>query len=109
MARTTYNFRSRLSSHKKDWLDTYRGEKFVRLGRIVSPKRISNEERKELINDVEKSLIFYISNIDKHELIANVVSTKSSNFNNILKIKNIGYRGHLPEELYISEDMLVDS
>lgn len=106
IGKTTYSFWSRLESHKEYWLDSYRGKKFVRLGRIIRPSNISEQELKELINDAERTIIFYLSNIDEHELVANVVSTKSTNFDNILKIKNSGYRGQLPEDLFIPEDML---
>lgn len=106
IGKTTYNFKSRLESHKEYWLDTYRGKKFVRLGKIVSPKNISEEEMKELINDAERTIIFYLSNIDEHELVVNVVSTKSTEFDNTLKITNTGYRGQLPEELFIPAYML---
>ena len=107
IGKTTYTFGSRLKSHKEDWLDTYRGKKYVRLGRIISPKNILEEELKMLINDAERTLIFYLSNMEEYELKANIVSTKSTNFENILKIRNVGYRGQLPKELFISEDMLI--
>lgn len=86
IGKTTDCFQRRLKSHKEDWLDTYRGKKFVRLGRIISPKNISEAELKELINDAERTIIFYLSNLDEHELVANVVSTKSTNFNHTLKL-----------------------
>ena len=107
IGKTTYNFRSRLEAHKEYWLDTYRGKKCVRLGKIVSPKNSSEEELKLLINDAEKTIIFYLSNVDEHELVVNVASTKSTEFDTILKIKNIGYRGQLPKMLFIPEDMLI--
>lgn len=105
--KTTYHFKSRLISHKEEWLDCYRGKKFVRLGRIVYPKNCSEEELKALINDAERTIIFYLSNKNEHKLIANIASTKSTAFDYVLKITNIGYRGDLPPELYLSEDMLV--
>lgn len=108
IGKTTYNFWSRLESHNKDWLNTYRGKKYVRLGRIVSPTHISKEELNNLINDAEKTLIYYLSNIDGYELLANISSTKSANFDKPLIISNTGNRGQLPEELYIPEDMLTD-
>lgn len=109
IGKTTNNFWSRLNSHKEDWLDTYRGKKYVRLGRIISPKNISEEELKELINDAERTIIFYVSNYDnEHELVANVVSTKTTNFNNTLKITNVGYKGQLENEIFIPEDDLID-
>lgn len=107
IGKTTYNFWSRLDSHNEYWLDTYRGKKAVRLGRIISPKNISDADLKGLINDAEKTIIFYLSNLDEHNPVANVVSTKSTNFDNVLKIKNCGYRGQLPEEIFIPENLLV--
>lgn len=107
IGKTTHSFGSRLESHKENWLDKYKGKKYVRLGRIVSPKHISEKDLKKLINDAEKTIIFCLSNFGKHELVANVVSTKSTNFDTILKIKNVGYRGQLPEELFIPKDMII--
>lgn len=107
IGKTTYNFFSRLDSHNTYKVNNYRGTKYVRLGRIVSPKNVSDEELKELINDAEKTIIYYLSNYDEHELVDNIDCTKSAIFNNILKIKNIGFRGQLPSELYIPEDGLV--
>ncbi|MBQ2883458.1 MAG: hypothetical protein IJE43_06775 [Alphaproteobacteria bacterium] len=108
IGKTTYSFGSRLESHNAYKIDNYRGQKFVRLGRIVSPKSISDEELKELINDAEKTIIFYLSNIDEHDLVDNVDCTKTAVFNNTLKIKNMGFRGQLPKELYIPKEMLID-
>lgn len=108
IGKTIHNFKSRLKSHKKYWLDTYRGEKFVRLGTIVRPKNISKEELKALINDAERTIIFYLSNLDEHDLIANIASTKSATFDYTLKITNIGYKGQLPDELFIPKHMLIN-
>ncbi|MBP3568271.1 MAG: hypothetical protein J6K04_03800 [Lachnospiraceae bacterium] len=108
IGKTTYSFFSRLESHKEFWLNTYKGKKYVRLGRIVSPKNITEDELKQLINDAERTIIYYLSNMDEHELVANVVSTKSTKFDTVLKISNAGYRGQLPKELFIPEDMLED-
>lgn len=102
IGKTTYSFFSRLDSHNTYKINNYRGKKFVRLGRIVSPKNVSDEELKELINDAEKTIIYYLSKYDdEHDLIDNVDCTKSANFNNVLRIKNTGYKGQLPNELCI--------
>ena len=42
-------------------MDNYRGMKFVRLGKIVKPKKISEEDMKQLINDAEATLIYCLS------------------------------------------------
>ena len=104
IGKTTHSFGQRLQSHCGDWIDTYRGEKFVRLGRIVKPSNLSQEKLKQLINDSEKTIIFYMHNEDEHDLIANVVSTQSTYPSEDLLIINTGYRGQLPRELFIPED-----
>ncbi len=104
IGKTTYSFGSRLESHCKDWIDSYRGEKYVRLGRIVEPSNLSPDRLKQLINDSEKTIIFYMNNEDKHDLVANIVSTQSTYPIENLIIKNIGYRGQLPKELLIPEE-----
>lgn len=106
IGKTIDKFKHRLKDHDKKWLDTYRGRKYVRLGRIVSPKNISENDLYQLINDAEKTIIFYLSNLDEHKLIANVVSTKSSKFDYTLKIENIGFKGQLPGEIYIPKEWL---
>lgn len=106
IGKTTNYFGNRLWSHNEDWLDTYRGKKSVRLGRIVSPVNISEDELSSLINDAEKTIIFYFSNTEGCDLVVNIKATKSASFEKFLKIKNIGYRGNLPVELYIPDDML---
>ena len=107
IGKTTDYFGRRLWSHYEDWLDKYKGKKSVRLGRIVSPLNISQEELNTLINDAEKTIIFYLSNTEGCELIANIKSTRSINCEKLLKIKNIGFRGSLPEELFIPDYLLV--
>ena len=89
------------------WLDKYKGTKYVRLGRIVHPRFIFSKKRKALINDAERTIIFYLSNLDEQGLIANIASTKSTAVEHTLKIKNIGYKGQLPKVLYIPEDMMI--
>ena len=107
IGKTTHSFGSRLESHKEKWLDKYKGTKYVRLGRIVHPRFIFSKKRKALINDAERTIIFYLSNLDEQGLIANIASTKSTAVEHTLKIKNIGYKGQLPKVLYIPEDMMI--
>ncbi len=108
IGKTIHSFGSRLRSHEKQWLDSYRGTKYVRLGRIVKPARLSSAKMKQLINDAEKTLIFYMNNEDEHGLIANVVSTKTTKPNEDLLIKNTGFRGMLPKKVYIPAKYNVD-
>lgn len=108
IGKTTNNFMSRLESHSIYKIDKYRGEKYVRLGHIVSPKNLLEEDLKEIINDAEKTIIFYVSNLCDFELIDNIDCRYRISYKNKLRITNIGYRGKLPKELFIPEDMLYD-
>jgi hypothetical protein len=58
IGKTIYSFQSRLESHRWYWTDDYRGKKEVRLGTIVKPKSISDEDLYQLIADAESTLIY---------------------------------------------------
>ena len=100
IGKTIYNFGSRLESHRWFWTDDYRGRKEVRLGTIVKPKYLNNEELYQLISDVEATLIYLMSD----SLIHNNKCTLSCNPSQRIKITNIGYRGDLPSEMYIKDE-----
>lgn len=100
IGKTIYNFGSRLESHRWFWTDNYRGRKEVRLGTIVKPKYLNNEELHQLISDVEATLIYLMSD----SLIHNNKCTLSCNPSQRIKITNIGYRGDLSSEMYIKDE-----
>ena len=100
IGKTIYSFGSRLESHRWFWTDDYRGRKGVRLGTIVKPKYLNNEELYQLISDVEATLIYLMSD----SLIHNNKCTLSCNPSQRIKITNIGYRGDLPPEMYIKDE-----
>ena len=100
IGKTTYSFGSRLDSHWWNWLDDYRGKKYVRLGTIVKPVSISEEDLKQIINDAEATLIFCM----REQLLHNTMCKVSCNPSQRLKIMNTGRRGNLPAEVYISDD-----
>ncbi len=100
IGKTTYNYKSRLESHLWYWLNNYRGKKFVRLGTIVKPKNISQENLKQVINDAEATLIFIMRN----QLLHNIMCTVSCNPSQRLRIINIGRRGNIPSEVYIPDN-----
>ena len=89
-----------MESHRWFWTDDYRGRKEVRLGTIVKPKYLNNEELYQLISDVEATLIYLMSD----SLIHNNKCTLSCNPSQRIKITNIGYRGDLPPEIYIKDE-----
>ena len=100
IGKTIYSFGSRLESHRWFGVDDYRGRKEVRLGTIVKPKYLNNEELYQLISDVEATLIYLMSD----SLIHNNKCTLSCNPSQRIKITNIGYRGDLPPEMYIKDE-----
>ena len=100
IGKTIYSFGSRLESHRWFWTDNYRGRKEVRLGTIVKPKYLNNEELYQLISDGEATLIYLMSD----SLIHNNKCTLSCNPSQRIKITNIGYRGDLPSEMYIKDE-----
>ncbi len=99
IGKTTYSYGSRLESHWWNWLDDYRGKKFVRLGTVVKPKHIAEENLRQLIADAEATLIFCC----RSQLMRNKMCTKTCNPSQRLHIFNTGRRGNLPGALYIPD------
>lgn len=104
IGKTMYSFGSRLASHSWRWVDDYRGSKQVRLGTIVSPKKLSAEAMNELISDAEATLIYLM----RDKLLHNRQGTRSCSLYNRLLITNTGYRGGLPAEMYIPDEEWVE-
>lgn len=104
IGKTTYSFFSRLDCHRWNWLNDYRGKKYVRLGKVISSKNISDDELRQLINDAERTLIFTMGD----RLKKNIVSTLTCNPNYRLKIKNVGYRGDIFSEVYIPDEQWIE-
>ena len=100
IGKTIYSYKSRLESHWWEWIDNYRGKKYVRLGTIVKPKNIQEEDLKQLIVDAESTLIYCCRN----QLIHNTMCMKSCHTSQRLRILNTGWRGNLPTEVYIPDD-----
>ena len=100
IGKTVYSYGSRLESHYWYWLDKYRGKKYVRLGTIVKPKNISEDDLKQLIGDAEATLIYCLGD----QLLQNKMCTISCNPSQRLMITNIGRRGNIPEQVFISDE-----
>ena len=100
IGKTVYSFGSRLESHYWYWLDKYRGKKYVRLGTIVKPKNISEDDLKQLIGDAEATLIYCLGD----QLLQNKMCTISCNPSQRLMITNIGRRGNIPGQVFISDE-----
>ena len=104
IGKTTYSYKSRLESHWWNWIDDYRDKKYVRLGKIIKPKNLHGDELKQLITDCESTLIFCMRSQLKH----NVMCTSTCNMKERLQICNTGWRGNLPETLFIPDDEWID-
>ena len=78
----------------------YRGKKYVRLGTIVKPKNISEDDLKQLIGDAEATLIYCLGD----QLLQNKMCTISCNPSQLLMITYIGRRGNIPEQVFISDE-----
>lgn len=104
IGKTVYSYKSRLEAHCWNWTDNYRGKKFDRLGTIVKPKSLSEDELRQLIDDAEKTLIFSFPG----RLLQNMQCINYCNPSQRLKIANIGFRGNIPAEVYISDEEWYD-
>jgi hypothetical protein len=100
IGKTIYSFQSRLESHRWYWTDHYRGKKEVRLGTVVKPKSISDDDLYRLIADAESTLIYLMGD----SLLHNIQCISSCNPSQRLHITNTGWRGNLPAEMYISDE-----
>lgn len=105
IGKTAYSYKSRLESHWWYWLNDYRGKKYVRLGTIVKPHCISEENLKQLIDDAEATLIFCC----RDQLIHNTMCMKTCNPSQRLHIFNTGRRGNLPAEIYVPDEEWITS
>jgi hypothetical protein len=89
IGKTYRKFRHRLMEHEKNWLNYYRGDKYVRFGIIISPRNLTSE----LVNDIESAIIY------EQKPIANASKIKGYCYNDICCIENTGYRGTLPKKI----------
>ncbi len=93
IGKTADSFYRRLISHEEVWFSDSdcRGQKYIRLGTIISPKKLELEERNLLIKDIESALIY-----DMGELLPkNIMSKKSYTLTYLCKIINTGFRGEI--------------
>ena len=89
IGKTFNSFKSRLKMHNESWINDYRGEKYVRLGNIISPQNYHDV----LLTDVESALIY-----EKNpKPIHNTDKINGYRYTYDLNIYNIGYRGQLPK------------
>lgn len=98
IGKTAYNFKSRLESHRKNWVGNYRGVIQVRLGSVVFPRNITTQYRNELIDSAEKTLIYFM----REKLNHNKQCMKDCYPKYWLDIHNAQYIGNLPERLHFT-------
>ena len=100
IGKTTFNFKSRLESHIKNWISDYRGAIQVRLGYIVYPQNITVQHRKELIDSAEKTIIYFMRDKLKH----NKQCTKDCYPQYWLDIYNTRYIGNLDAKMHFTHE-----
>ena len=83
--KTIDTFFNRLQSHEENWINNYRGTKFVRFGTIISPQKIDND----FIEDVESALIYQLRPIHNQKKIKSY--TYRTDY--FVKLQSNGYRG----------------
>lgn len=83
------NFIHRITQHHKNWMNEYRGEKYIRFGEFPKGKNIT----KDMIEDVESCIIFEM------QPVHNINKKSSYTCCNDYKIFNSGYRGLIPREI----------
>ena len=99
IGQTYDSFYNRLVSHDFNWLNEYKGEKYIRLGYITYPPSINGDEaKKKIIKAVEAALIF-----DMRDIVENISGISSYTPEYWIKINNTGYRGELRETISMWE------
>jgi hypothetical protein len=88
IGKTMSSFRSRLKRHGEDWVDSYEGDKLVRLGRIIGRRFTSR-----IVSHAENALIFELAPQQ------NTMSIKSYTYKQEYIIHNVGNRGLLPSKV----------
>ncbi|MGN0457304.1 MAG: hypothetical protein ACI4F2_10645 [Acutalibacteraceae bacterium] len=89
------SIKSRLKSHK-DWVHNYSHSKiYVRIGKIVYPKK----DVEKAIKHAERALIFEHGQCGSKVLFENTVSTQSYTYSDVYKIINEGCRFELKYEV----------
>lgn len=89
IGKTVDCFSNRLKSHEESWLNTVRGEKYIRFGSIITPKTYDND----LIEDIESAIIYEMQ--PQNNYMKTCSYTYRSGY--FVNINNTGYRGVLPQ------------
>lgn len=89
IGKATRTVRERLIDHRKKWLSSRYGEKYVRIGKIIYPNVVDPE----IIDHAESALIFEHGDI----LINNIDKTKTYSYGSLYQVQNAGNRGELKE------------
>ena len=83
------NFINRILQHHKNWMDDYRGEKYIRFGEFPIGKPVT----RDMIEDIESCIIFEL------QPIHNINKKSSYTCKNEYEILNTRYRGVIPKEI----------
>lgn len=88
IARRHNAIRNRLRDHRDHWLSTYKGKKFVRIGRIIYPKNMDIEQEAEIINHAESAILYDPAH--KKLFPANIDKRGGYTYFNLYRIENEG-------------------
>lgn len=85
----------RLKSHRKHWLNMYRGKIYVRMGHIIYPKDYNDS----MIDHAESAIVFEQSKT----FFENTSKTKSYSYSELYRIENVGNIFELKESIRMQE------
>ncbi len=95
IGKTHDSFYKRLIDHEEIWFgdNDCRGKKYIRLGTIVTSKKLGDEEMNLLIKDVESALIFEMADLLPKNFMGKKTYTCQCDY--LCKIISTGFRGEI--------------
>ena len=88
IARYNNTIKHRLESHRDKWLYEYRGQIYVRIGRIIYPRDINSDEMANIIDHAESAILY----APEHKTLfpENVSKRRSYSYDELYRIENEG-------------------
>ncbi len=85
----------RLKSHRRDWLNLYKGKIYVRIGSVVYPREVT----RSIIEHAESAILFEMSDV----FYENTDKTQSYTYTDLYRIENEGDIFELKPEIRMHE------
>lgn len=86
--------RNRLKSHLDDWLYSYRGTKYVRIGTIIYPRTVTDS----IIDHAENAILYHNNFLED-----NTAKVKSYSYEELYRIENEGSIFEIPPVIRMQE------